>query len=171
MKIGKDVTISPRAVIYNEENLVIGDHVRIDDFCILSCGGGLVIGSYVHLAPYSNYHAGAGIRIGDFVGISAHCAFYSTSDDYSGEAMFSPMIPDKFKKVHRAPISIGRHTLIGHAVTVLPGVTIGEGVAIGAHSFIASNLKSWTIYAGTPVKYVKNRSRNLLNLEREFLNG
>ena len=171
MITGSNVKISPRAVIYNEENLIIGHDVRIDDFCVLSCGEGLTIGDYVHLAPYSAYHAGAGMLIESFVGISAHCAFYTTSDDYSGETMSNPMIPDRFKNVDRGPILIGRHTLIGHGITVLPGVIIGAGVAIGAHSFVTRDCEPWGIYAGIPARRVKERSRNLLNLEREFLNG
>ena len=166
---GKNVKISDRAVIYNPDNLTIGDNVRIDDFCVLSCGAGLKIGNNVHIAPYTAFFAGAGIVIDDFVGISAHCAFYSTSDDYTGQSLTNPTVPDKYKNVTKAPIHIGRHVLIGHAVTVMPGVTIGEGVSIGAHSFITKDCVAWAIYAGCPAKIRAPRSQMILQLEKQYL--
>lgn len=171
MIIGNNVTISPRAVIYGGDNLVIGDNVRIDDFVVLSCGGGLKIGSFVHIACYTALYAGFGMEIGDFTGISAHCAFYSASDDYSGHTMNNPMVPEKFKNVTKGKLTIGRHCLIGHAVTIMPGLTIGEGVSIGAHSFVNRDCDPWGIYAGVPARRVKEKSRNLLKLEEAFLNG
>ncbi|MBT3210423.1 MAG: acyltransferase, partial [Planctomycetaceae bacterium] len=50
---GKDVKISRKASIYNPGQISIGNHVRIDDFCVLSAGeGGIEIGDYVHIAVY-----------------------------------------------------------------------------------------------------------------------
>jgi len=169
---GTNVKISERAVIYNPDNLVIGDNVRIDDFCILSCGAGLRIGSNIHIAAYTLIVASsAEIIIDDWVGISAHCAFYSGSDDYSGGSMlaWNPLVPDKYKNVTKAPIHIGRHALIGHAVTVMPGVTIGEGVSIGVNSFVTKNCVPWAIYAGCPAKLISPRSTKLLELEKQYL--
>lgn len=171
MKTGNNVIISSRAVIYGEDNLVIGDNVRIDDFCVLSCGGGLVIGNHVHVACYTALYAGNGMEIGDFTGISAHCAFYSSSDDYSGKTMNNPTVPEKYKNVTKGKVIIGRHVLIGHLVTIMPGLVIGDGVSIGAHSFVTRDCEPWGIYAGIPARRVRERSDNVLNLERELLNG
>lgn len=169
MIVGKNVTISPRAVIYGGENLVIGDNVRIDDFCVLSCGGGLTIGNYIHIACYTALYAGHGMEIGDFTGISAHCAFYTASDDYSGETMNNPMIPEKYKRVTVGKLTIGRHCLIGHNVTIMPGLSIGDGVSIGAKSFVNRDCNPWTIYAGIPAKNIMGRRQGCLKLEQEFL--
>ena len=35
--LGVDVLISDKASIYNPEQISIGDHSRIDDFCVVSC--------------------------------------------------------------------------------------------------------------------------------------
>ncbi|MGH8498984.1 MAG: hypothetical protein ACRERV_09290, partial [Methylococcales bacterium] len=45
-KIGRDVSISRLCSLYSTEQMQIGDHVRIDDFSILS--GQVMIGSNVH---------------------------------------------------------------------------------------------------------------------------
>ena len=49
--IGADLSISKKASFYGVENISIGSHVRIDDFCILS--GKISIGDYIHIAAYS----------------------------------------------------------------------------------------------------------------------
>ena len=42
---GINVLISRYARFYRPENIVIGDHVRIDDFCILSAGYLIEVGN------------------------------------------------------------------------------------------------------------------------------
>jgi len=49
--IGENVLISDRASFYNTANIVLGNNVRIDDFCVLAAGvGWIVVGDYVHIA-------------------------------------------------------------------------------------------------------------------------
>lgn len=169
MKIGKNVVISPKVSIYGD-NIEIGDNVRIDDFCLLSCGKGFIkIGSYSHIACYTALYGGAGIIIGDFASISSRISFYSESDDYSGETMSNPNIPLKYKKITSGLITLGRHVSMGTTATVMPGVTIGDGVSTGAYSFINHDCLPWNIYAGVPAKIIKPRSKKLLELEQQFL--
>lgn len=85
--------ISRKASIYGENNISIGDNVRIDDFCILS--GNITIGNNVHISAYTGLFVGnMGIKIEDFVALSVRCVVFGESDDYSGSAMTNPMIPD-----------------------------------------------------------------------------
>ncbi len=94
---------------------------------------------------------------------------YALSDDFSGETMTNPMIPEKYKNVSEDKVTIGRHVVIGSGTTVLQGVHIKEGTAIGAMSLVKKDTESFGIYAGIPAKKIKNRSKNLLKLEHEFL--
>ena len=59
--IGKNVLISKKASIYSPEKIKIGDHVRIDDFTILS--GNITIGNYVHISAYVALYGRFGIEI------------------------------------------------------------------------------------------------------------
>jgi maltose O-acetyltransferase len=51
-----------------------------------------------------------------------------------------------------APVKVGRGTWIGAAVTVLPGVTIGEGCVIAAGSVVARDCEPHGLYAGVPAE-------------------
>ena len=49
--VGTDVRICRKVSIYGENDMIIGDHVRIDDYVVLS--GHIEIGSYVHIATHT----------------------------------------------------------------------------------------------------------------------
>jgi len=165
---GQNVLISRKTSIYGAEKIVIGNNVRIDDFCILS--GKMTIGNYIHIGAYSGFFAGCtGITIGDFSTISSKVSLYALSDDYSGESMTSPMIPDKFRNVTEKEIIIGRQVIIGTGTSILPGVEIAEGCSIGAMSLVNKSTEPWGIYVGIPAKWKKSRSKNILELEKDYL--
>lgn len=165
---GKNVLISKKASIYNPQLMSFGDNIRIDDFCILS--GKITIGNFVHIAAASAlYGKNVGIEIKDFANISSRVYVYAVVDDFSGETMTNPMVPEKYKNVTESKVVIDRHVVIGSGTTILQGVNVGEGVAVGAMSLVKKDLEPWSIYVGIPVKKIKNRSKNLLKLEKIFL--
>lgn len=164
---GTNVLISRKCSIYSASHISIGNNVRIDDFCILS--GNIKIGNYVHISAYTSMFSGdSHIVIGDFVALSSRNVIYAESDDYSGESMVNPMVPDEYKNLERGDVSVGRHSIIGTGSTILPGVNIGEGVAIGAMSLINRNLEPWTINVGIPCRKIKERVRKPLEYEKDF---
>ena len=164
---GKDVFISRKASLYNPSCIIIGNHVRVDDFCILS--GKIRIGDYVHISAYSAIFAGdAGVEIGSFSGLSSRCAVYAISDDYSGEFMSNAMAPDKYRNVQSEKVTIGDHVIIGTGSTVLPGVRITDGVAVGCMSLVKESLEVKGIYCGIPVRKIKGRKDRFIELEKEI---
>ena len=167
--IGSNVLISDKVSIYNPKNISIGSNVRIDDFCIISAGeNGIEIGNYVHIACYVSLIGSELIKLNDFVGISSKTAVYSSSDDYSGNFLTGPTIPNEYKNVHNSPVLFESHSLIGACCVILPGVTIGEGTAIGAMSLVSKNVDSWGIYIGSPLKYIKKRNKDMLKFVEHF---
>ncbi|WP_302026392.1 acyltransferase [Parabacteroides johnsonii] len=159
--IGENVFISKHASFYSPELITIGHNVRIDDFCILS--GRIEIGSYVHISAYVALYGKNGIVISDFAGISAKSIVYSAVDDFSGEFLVGPMCPQRYTHVTGGTVFIKRYAQIGASSVVMPNLEIGEGAAVGAMSFINRNLDSWGIYAGIPVRKIKERSKNILS--------
>ena len=61
--------------------------------------------------------------------------------------------------------------IIGANSVILPNVTIKEGSSVGALSLVTKSLESWYVYFGIPVKKLKKRSKNLLDLEKQFINN
>ena len=143
-EVGQGVQISRNACFYGKKKISIGNHVRIDDFCLLS--GNIQIGSYVHISPYTSLVAGSEcIQVCDFVSISSKCSIFSKSDDFSGIAMTNPMVPEKYRNVYEGKVILNKHSIIGAGCVVLPDVILGTGGAIGAMSLVNKNVESWTV--------------------------
>ncbi len=167
--VGENAQLSSNASFYNCAKIDIASNVRIDDFCVLSAGpGGIEIGNYVHIAVYASLIGAANITLEDYCNISSRVGIYSSSDDYSGMAMTNPTIPSRFTNVHSADIKIMKHVIIGSNSVVLPGLTLGEGAAIGAMSLVKSDCEQFGIFAGIPANRIGDRKRSLLELEEQF---
>jgi len=167
---GENVLISEKASIYGASRISLGNHVRIDDFCILSAGEeGIMIGNRVHIACYSSIIGRGAITLGDFANISSRVSIYSSSDDYSGVLMTNPTIPEEFKNTDSRPVVIERHAILGCGSVILPGVTIGEGSAVGALSLVKEDCETFGIYAGIPACKKGDRLRGLLEAEKRFM--
>jgi galactoside O-acetyltransferase len=164
---GDNVLISCKASLYGIDKIEIGNNVRIDDFCLLS--GSIKIGNNVHIAVATLLHAGSyGIELEDFAGISSRCAIYAQTNDYSGYSLTNPTIPDKYQRELGGKVILRRHVIIGTGSTVLPNVVIGEGSAVGAMSLVNKSIDEWGIYFGIPCHKINNRSKALLEYEKEF---
>ena len=158
---GTDVHISRFARFYNEGEIEIGNNVRIDDFCILS--GNIKLGNYIHISAYTALYGRYGIEMEDYSGLSPRCTVFSATDDFSGEYLIGPMVDSRFTNVNGGKVLLRKYSQIGSNTVILPGVTIGEGVAVGAMSLIISDLEEWKIYKGIPTVFYKDRSKKLLS--------
>lgn len=169
-KLGKEVKISSKASIYNAKNISINDYTRIDDFCIISAGEEEIeIGRNVHIACYNSLIGAAKIIVEDFAGISSHSAIYSSTDNYSGNCLTGPTVPNNYRDVISMPVVIKKHAIIGAGAIILPGVTIGLCSAVGALSLVTKDVEDFCIYAGQPAKKIKARKSECLKLEKKYL--
>jgi acetyltransferase-like isoleucine patch superfamily enzyme len=167
--IGKNVRISSDARIYGQKNISIGDNVRIDDFVILSAVNGFItIGNYVFIGRNSHLSGSMGIVLRDFSSMAANTVIYSSSDDYSGEYLTAQAIPQKYTRQSGQCVDIGKHVIIGSGCTIV-SASIGEGCSVGSMALIHRNIEPWGVYAGIPAKRIKERKKNLLELEKQFL--
>jgi galactoside O-acetyltransferase len=168
--LGRNVRIARTCTIIGAENIEIGDNVRIDGYCtIVAAGDGfLKLGSYIHIGGYCALLAGQGVTMADMSTLSWGVKLFTRSDDFSGQNMTNPMVPAKYTNVTSGPIMIGRHVVVGAGSVLLPGVTLEEGVAVGALSLVSRPLYEWGIYAGVPARRIKERERGLLDLEKAF---
>lgn len=163
-------TIHEYAKIINRYNLIINDFSQIDDFVFLNAGIRTEIGKFVHIASFCSVIGGGEFYMEDFSGLSAGCRIITGSDDFSGLALTNPTVPKKYTKVKSSFVRIKKHAILGTNVTVFPGVTIGEGAAVGAGCVVRKDLDPWTIYAGFDCIKIKSRPKNFIDqLEFELL--
>jgi galactoside O-acetyltransferase len=168
-KLGKSVLISDKCSIYNAKNIEIGSNVRIDDFVILSAGdGGIKIGNHIHIACYASLIGAGQIILEDFSQVSSKVTILSSSDDFSGEYLVGPCIPTEYSNVKSKEVILKKHAVVGTGSTILPGVTLNEGAAIGAMSLVKTDVEEFTICIGIPAKEIKKRSKKILEVENKF---
>jgi acetyltransferase-like isoleucine patch superfamily enzyme len=159
-KLGKNCLISKKASFYNIEKISLGNNVRIDDFCILS--GEISIGSFVHISAFCGLYGAKKIKIGNYSGLSPRCTVFSAVDDFSGEYLINPMIPEEYTNVTGGMVKLGEYVQLGANSIVMPNITIGDGSVCGAFTFVNKNLADWKIYTGIPAVYLKPRKKTLL---------
>lgn len=168
-RYGDNVLISRKASIYMPETISLGDNIRIDDFCCLVGGRvGIKMESNIHIAFHCVILGNGGVYIQDFAGLSSRCSIYTATDDYSGKSLTNPTVPSEYKIITEGKVELGRHVIICTNTTILPNVTIGDGTSVGANSLVTKNLDSWGVYVGSPVKRIKERKKDLLELEKKY---
>jgi virginiamycin A acetyltransferase len=52
---------------------------------------------------------------------------------------------------------VGNDVWIGRHTAIMPGVSIGDGAIIAAHSVVTSDVPAYAIYGGNPAKLIRQR--------------
>jgi acetyltransferase-like isoleucine patch superfamily enzyme len=116
-------------------------------------GAGTVIGHDLTIG------AGGLIDIGDGCLFSARCTILDQLHDYEHwvlPALAAGTVPHfDWSLTEPRPVVIGPGTWLGINVTVLPGVTIGQGCVIGAGSVVTRDVPDFHIAAGVPARVVR----------------
>ena len=115
--------------------------VRIDRPWNLRMGKLSAVGDHAKLLCRSR------IEVGPYCTISQYNKVFTQAED--------PL--DPHRRIYTAPIHIGKDAWLAADVTVLPGVTVGEGVVVGARGFVDRELPPWTICTGEPAKPRRER--------------
>jgi acetyltransferase-like isoleucine patch superfamily enzyme len=144
----KYTRISSSAVIVNEKNLSLADHVWVWHYSVLDATEGLKIDE--------------GCQIGAWVGIFTHGS--QNSIRLLGRQYVN--IPSTERKGYtRGAVKIGAYTFVGAGAIVLPGVTIGKGCLIGAGTLVTKDVPDYSIVAGSPGQV----RGSTLDLDRKYL--
>lgn len=130
-----------------------------------------------HITVGERCHIGGGtfiskesISIGDDVVIAWDCTIY----DHNSHSIFweerkedvsseyndikrgrNPIYSKNWDCVKSKPIIINDKVWIGFGVTILKGVTIGEGAVIAAKSVVTKDVPAWTVVGGNPAHVIK----------------
>ncbi len=148
----------PFTKIVGVENITFGHDVLIDDFVLIMARKPMTVGSHVHIGCFAAITGGEEVSIGDFCAVSQGVRLLTATDDFTDWGMGNSTVPEEFRNVRRAPITLERFSIIGANSVVLPGVTIGEGASVGACSVVTRDLEPWGVYLGN--RRVRDRDRD-----------
>lgn len=133
-KIGRNVYMGgvSFANVYRTgfKGLAIHDNCVVDDYVILDLANKITLESHVTIAWGSILvtHRNVGYK------------------DHPLQPYFPPTNGD---------IVIRRGSFIGTHVTILDGVTVGEGVCVAANSLVNKSSESWVLLGGSPAQVLR----------------
>ena len=129
------------------------------------------LGAYPHIGPRNifrdgrnvkigrNYSAGmftcyggGPITIGDNVRVASFVIFETTNHNFGDVTR-----PICTQGVLRKPIVIGNDVWIGQRVTVLGGVSVGDGAVLASGAVVTKDVPPFSIVGGVPAKVIGTR--------------
>ena len=116
--------------------LVIGENCKINDRVHISAHESVVIGDNVLM--------GSNILITD----NSHGAYGPPGSE-------APWVHPDDREIITKPVKIGDDVWVGEFVSILPGVTVGDGAVIGANSVVTRDVPPRTVVVGNPARPVK----------------
>lgn len=119
--------VRPTVKVEQPWNLTIGPNTMVGDNVILYCLGEVRIGANCSISQFAHLCAG--------------------THDYTRADM----------RLVKLPIVVEDEVWIAADAFIGPGVTIGGGAVIGARSSVYKSLPGWKVYAGNPVRALKDR--------------
>ena len=159
---GDNIMLSENSIFYRSENIEIGNNCRIDDYCILT--GTIKIGDNCHIAANTIISGGrqSSVVIEDNVTMAYGCIVLSRSNDYLG--IYPPGLNaiEKNELELESSTYIEENCILGMRSSVVPGLRLRRGTAIGAHSLLTKSTLEWGVYVGSPARRVKQRSQFFL---------
>ncbi len=105
------------------------------------------IGEYSSVGPRVHLYNLGSLEIGSHTVISQDAYICGGSHDYNDDKM--PLL--------RRDVKIGSKVWICAGAFICPGVTIGDGAVVGARSVVTDDIPPWTVVAGNPAKYIRDR--------------
>ena len=162
---GKDSMLAPGLTLLHPENITIGSNSSIMGNCVietipvknvkpvLAIGNDVSIGEYSHITCANKIVIGNGLLTGRFVLIT---------DNSHGRNLFSEMdVRPLGREVYsKGPVIIEENVWIGDKVTILPGVTVGQGAVIAANSVVSKDVPAFSVVGGIPAKVINNISND-----------
>lgn len=151
VSIGKECLISSSFVFESPSGFIgIGDNVHIGGSMMI-CRSGISIGDDVTMAwGITIYdHNSHSVNWEERKNDNRQC--YADYKNHNG----NNVVNKDWSNVVSKPIVIGPKVWVGFNVTILKGVTIGEGAVIGACSVVVKDIEPWTVVAGNPAVMIK----------------
>jgi acetyltransferase-like isoleucine patch superfamily enzyme len=139
----------------------IDDYLGVKYTPVLKIGNDVKLNDDIHIGCVYKVTIGNNVLMASKIYISDH-----NHGDYSGDVQDSPLIHPSIRKLSYSAVEIQDYVWIGEMVSILPGVTIGEGSIIGANSVVSRSIPPFSIAVGAPARVVKSYNHILGRWER-----
>lgn len=155
--------ISSNIRVRYPDKMTVGEYSVVDDFSYFSTG--VQVGKFSHIASNCTIAGGPTylFTLGDYSSVSAGCRIWCASDDFVNDlvAILPSSVVDLKTYNIGGNVEMGNYTALGANSVIMPNNKIPEGVSIGALSFVPTNFKfkTWTVYAGSPIREVGSRNK------------
>jgi acetyltransferase-like isoleucine patch superfamily enzyme len=137
-------------------NVILGDHVRLGKDVYLGAfsSGHLKIGSHSYIGRFSIILAHKNVEIGNDCQIAPGCHITDVNHGFAPDSLIreQPLVSKA--------VRIGNDVWVGTGCSVLPGVTIGDGAVVGAHSVVTKDIPAGGIAVGAPAKVIRYRTQS-----------
>lgn len=146
--------------IFNERFIAIGSRTLIGPGVALSAG--MVPGQECLSMPVVSI--GDGCLIGRGSGIVGHFSITIGNDVWTGHHVYitdqnhgyeDVTIPISRQTQPERAVTIGDGSWIGHGSVILPGVTIGRHVVVGANSVVTGDIPDRCVAVGAPARVIR----------------
>ena len=156
----------PRAVFL--KNVVTRPAIEVGDYSYYDDPDGAERFEEKNVLYHYDFY-GDRLRIGKFVAIAHGATFimnganhlmtgFSTYPfDIFGKGWEKDFDQTAYVAASRGDTVVGNDVWIGREARIMPGVTIGDGAVIGAHSVVASDIPPYAIAVGNPARVVRRR--------------
>jgi len=154
-RLGDQAIIEDDVLIFHPDHVEIGVGAYVGHQTILKGYhlNRLVIGDGTWIGEQCFLHAAGGISIGRDVGIGPGVRIITSAHVEDGIA-----VPIIHSRLEFAPVVIGDDADIGVGAIILPGVTIGRGVQVGAGAVVTADLDAYSVAAGVPARVLRHRN-------------
>ena len=144
-------------------DVVLAPNVTIGAYTVIHCtnedsthqsASKLVVGEHTYIGEMNNIRlGGALVQIGRKCLISQQVSIIGSNHSIDR----SRCIVDQPWDASRLNVIIGDDVWIGCGAQVMPGVSIGNGAIVAAGAVVTKDVAAYTIVAGVPARYVKDR--------------
>ena len=178
-RVGKGVIFGRSITLRHPHKIEIGDHVIIDDGCLIDAKGsdneGIKMANGVFIGRQSSVYCKNGniqleekvnlgigcilfssnaIKIGQGTLLAAHCYLLS-GGNYDYTDLSIPFI-EQSGDLTEGPLEIGKNCWLGAKVVVLDHASIGDNCVIGAGAIVSKAIPANSLAVGMPARVIKH---------------
>jgi len=145
--------------IIQNPNIIVGDYTYYDDF--------IDVNNFEKNVKYHFDFIGDKLIIGKFCMIASGVSFIMNGANHLSEAISSypfAIFGEDWQNAmngksypNKGDTIIGNDIWLGHNVTIMPGIKIGDGAIIAANSTVTRHVEPYSVVGGNPAAIIRKR--------------